>query len=379
MMLAVNIDGRAIQVQPGTTVMEAALANKIDIPRLCYHPALSVSGGCRLCLVEVEGRPDPVPSCGLACTDGMVIRTQSDQLTDMRREILDLFVSDHPLDCVICDKAGACLLQKYAYEYGLSETSYEKDVSRTLYQDDNPFFIRDHKYCILCGRCVRACEEIVGANAIEIVGRGFEGHVATPFDGPMIDSTCVFCGSCVQVCPTAALLPVSRRGKGREWDLKRVKSICGYCGVGCQVEYALRDGAIVYAQSTPDAPVNGEFLCSKGRYGWDFAAHPDRLTSPMIRRDLAYQMGLSDDPWELPEKSPLSVHNPKIEDSFIPVDWDTALDVVADRLATVVQESGPDAVMGLSSARCTNEENYLFQKFMRAGIGTNNVDHCARL
>ena len=378
-MLTVNIDGRAIQVQPGTTVMEAALAHTIDIPRLCYHPALSVSGGCRLCLVEVEGRPDPVPSCGLACADGMVIRTRSDLLTDMRREIIDLFVSDHPLNCVICDKAGACLLQKYAYEYGVSETTYELNVSRSLYQDDNPFFIRDHKYCILCGRCVRACEEIVGANAIEIVGRGFEGHVATPFDGPMIDSTCVFCGSCVQVCPTAALLPFSRRGKGREWDLKRVKSICGYCGVGCQVEYALRDGAIIYAQSTPDAPVNGEFLCSKGRYGWDFVTHPDRLTSPMIRRDLAYQMGLSDDPWELPDRSPLAVRNPKIEDSFIPVDWDTALDVVADKLALVVQESGPDAVMGLSSARCTNEENYLFQKFMRAGIGTNNVDHCARL
>jgi predicted molibdopterin-dependent oxidoreductase YjgC len=378
-MLELNIDGQTVYAQPGTNVLEAALANGIDIPHLCYHPELSVSGGCRLCLVEVDGRPGPVSSCELACADGMVIRTQSEQLFAMRREVIDLFVSDHPLDCVICDKAGACLLQKYAYEYGIAETSHEKIVSRSLYQDDNPFFIRDHKYCILCGRCVRACEEIIGANAIEIVGRGFESHVATPFDGPMIDSTCVFCGSCVQVCPTAALMPVSRMGKGREWELDRVKSICGYCGVGCQIEYALRDGNILYAQARPDAPVNGEYLCSKGRYGWDFASHPERLTQPMIRRDVAYDMGLTDEAWELPDISPLATHEPKIEDSFVPVDWDTAFDVIADRLAGTVRNYGSDAVMGLASARCTNEENYLFQKFMRAGIGTNNVDHCARL
>lgn len=378
-MLKLMIDGQVVHVPPGTTVLEAALANQIDIPHLCYHPDLSVSGGCRLCLVEVEGRADPVPACGLACADDMVIRTQSEQLTAIRREIIDLFVSDHPLDCVICDKSGACLLQKYAYEYGICETSFDFNVSRTLYQDDNPFFIRDHQYCILCGRCVRVCSEVVGADAIEIVGRGFESHVATPFDGPMIDSTCVFCGSCVQVCPTAALMPVSRLGKGREWDLERIKTICGYCGVGCEIEYALRDGEILYAQATPDGPANGEFLCSKGRYGWDFATHPDRLTQPMLRRDVAYDLGLTDEPWNLPERSPLSIRRPKIEDSFVPVDWDTALDVVADKLTHVVQDHGPNAVMGLASARCTNEENYLFQKFMRAGIGTNNVDHCARL
>lgn len=378
-MLKLNFDGQTVYAQPGMNVLEAALANGIDIPHLCYHPELSVSGGCRLCLVEIEGRPDPIPGCGLACEDNMVICTQSERLFAMRREVIDLFVSDHPLDCVTCDKAGDCLLQKYAYEYGITETSHEKNISRALYQDDNPFFIRDHQYCILCGRCTRVCEEIVGANAIEIVGRGFESHVATPFDGPMIDSTCVFCGSCVQVCPTAALMPVSRMGRGREWELERVKSICGYCGVGCQIEYALRDGKIVYAQAKPDSPANGEFLCSKGRYGWDFVSHPDRLTSPMIRRDVAYELGLTDEDWTLPDESPLAVEQPNIEDSFIPVDWDTALDVVASRLATTVREHGPDAVMGLASARCTNEENYVFQKFMRAGIGTNNVDHCARL
>jgi formate dehydrogenase alpha subunit len=379
MTIELTIDGQTIQTQPGTTVLEAALAQGMDIPRLCYHPELSVSGGCRLCSVEVEGRPDPVPSCGLECAAGMVIRTRTPRLADLRREIIDLFVSDHPLDCVICDKAGSCALQQYAYEYGVGKTSYNLEISRSLYQDDNPFFVRDHKYCILCSRCVRVCEEIVGVSAIEIVGRGFTSHVATPFDGPMIDSTCVFCGNCVQVCPTAALMPVSRRGKGREWELERVKTICGYCGVGCEIEYARRDGQILYAQSTPQATVNGEFLCTKGRYGWDFATSPDRLTMPLIRRDLAYELGLSDQPWQMPEESPLEAVKPRVEERFVAVDWDTALEIVVGRLAGVVQSHGPDAVMGLASARCTNEDNYLFQKFIRAGVGTSNIDHCARL
>jgi predicted molibdopterin-dependent oxidoreductase YjgC len=378
-MITLTIDDRSIEVEPGTTVMEAALANDIDVPRLCYHPELSVSGGCRLCIVEVEGRPNPTPSCGLECGDGMVIRTQSERLSELRRATIDLFVSDHPLNCVTCDKAGSCLLQKYAYEYGVKETSYEFNLSRTLYQDDNPFFIRDHQYCILCGRCVRVCDEIVGAHAIDFAGRGFETHIATPFDGPMIESACVFCGNCVQVCPTAALMPVSRMRKGREWELDRIKTICGYCGVGCEIEYALKDGEILYARSTPEAPVNGEFLCTKGRFGWDFATNPDRLTQPLIRRDVAYELGLTDNPWELPATSPLEVEHPTPQDNFIPVDWDTALDFISGRLADTVKAHGPDSVMGLSSARCTNEENYVFQKFMRAGIGTNNVDHCARL
>ena len=378
-MIELTIDGQTIQTKEGSSVIEAARANGIEIPHLCYHPELSVSGGCRLCLVEIEGQALPVASCGLACQEGMIVRTQSEQLSEMRRDIIDLFVSDHPLDCVVCDKSGSCLLQKYAYEYGVSETSHEFELSRTLYQDDNPFFIRDHKYCILCSRCVRVCSEVVGANAIEIVGRGFDSHVATPFDGPMIDSTCVYCGSCVQVCPTAALMPVSRKGRGREWELDRVATICGYCGVGCRVEFAVKDGAILYADGAGNNPVNNEFLCSKGRYGWDFATNRDRLTQPLIRRDVAFELGLTEEPWEMPQQSPLAVRKPKIEDSFVPTDWDTALDLVADRLADTVKAYGPDSVMGLTSARCTNEENYLFQKFMRAAIGTNNLDHCARL
>lgn len=378
-MVDLTIDGHKVWTQPGTTVLETALANNIDIPRLCYHPELSVSGGCRLCIVNVEGYPNPIPSCGLTCENGMSIETQNAELLQTRREIIDLFISEHPLDCVTCDKSGECLLQKYAYDFGISETSHEFEISKPLYQDDNPFFVRDHQYCILCGRCVRVCDEVVGASAIDFAGRGFECHIATPFDEPMKDSTCVFCGNCVQVCPTAALMPVSRIGKGREWELERTKTICGYCGVGCQIEYALKDGEIIYAQSNPDAPVNGEFLCTKGRYGWDFATNAERLTSPMLRRDMAYELGLTSESWELPEKSPLMVRKPKIEDSHIPVDWDTALDLVAGNMAKTVDEYGPDSIMGFASARCTNEENYIFQKFIRLGVGTNNLDHCARL
>lgn len=378
-MPRLTIDGKEIETKEGSSVLEAALTNGIDIPRLCHHPDLSVSGGCRLCLVEVEGRDLPTPSCGLGCEDGMVVQTQTELLNELRRDVIDIFLAEHPLDCVTCDKAGACELQHFAYQYGLKGTSYELNVGRTLYQDDNPFFLRDHQYCILCGRCVRVCEEIVGASAIDFVGRGFESHIGTPFDGPMIDSSCVFCGNCVQVCPTAALLPMSRLKKGREWELDKTSTVCGYCGVGCQIEYALKDGEIIYAEAAPNAPVNGDFLCTKGRYGWDFATNADRLKTPMIRRDLAYDLGLTEEAWELPETSPLANRRPNVEDSFIPTDWETALDLVAAKLADVVNVYGPDAVMGLASARCTNEENYLFQKFFRAGIGTNNVDHCARL
>jgi formate dehydrogenase alpha subunit len=378
-MIEVTIDGVPIKTSPRKTVMEVALDNGIDIPRLCYHPELSVSGGCRLCQVEVEGWDGPTVSCGLVCQDGMNIQTRSQELDEIRREIIDLFVAEHPLDCVTCDKSGACLLQKYAYDYGVTETSHEFQLSRELYQDDNPFFIRDHKYCILCGKCVRVCDEIVGAGALEYAGRGFESYIATPFDDPLADTSCVFCGSCVQVCPTAALMPVSRKGKGREWELERVRTVCSYCGVGCEVEYAKKGEDILYAQSRPEAPVNGEFLCTKGRYGWDFAKNKDRLTSPMVRKDIAYELGLTNEAWTLPEESPLSVKDPNIKESFVPVGWDTALDLVAGKLAQTVKTHGSDSIMGLASARCTNEENYLFQKFFRASIKTNNIDHCARL
>ena len=371
------INGQSINAAPNASVLETALAHGIDIPRLCYHPELSPSGGCRLCLVEVKGRPDPVPSCGLAAEEGMEITTHSDDLTQIRHDVIDLFISDHPLNCMVCDKAGACDLQNYAYEFGVSGSSFEVEFARDLYQDDNPFFIRDHQYCIMCGKCTRVCDEVIGANAIEAAGRGFTTYIATPFDWPLADTSCVFCGSCVQVCPTAALTPAQRVGKGREWEFERKRSLCGYCGVGCSLEFAVKNGEIIYAQGYEDAPVNGEFLCVKGRFGWDFVSKPDRLATPLIRKDMARKLGLTDEAWSMPAGSVLETE--RSVNDFVAVDWDTALDVVADKLAETVQNHGPDAVAGLTSARCTNEENYMFQKLFRAAVGTNNIDHCARL
>ncbi len=378
-MVSLTIDGRAITVPEGTTALEAALHLGIDIPRLCDHPELTPWGGCRLCLVEVQGQPAPVSSCGLKVAAGMVITTRSEQLWTLRRQVLDFLLSDHPLRCVICDKAGRCDLQRYAYEFGLAESTHEQELSRTLYQDENPFFVRDHQYCILCTRCVRVCDEVVGANAIAVSQRGFPAYVATPFNAPLAETTCTFCGNCVQVCPTAALLPAGRLGKGREWELTRTRTVCTYCGTGCGIEVATRNGEIVYVAGYPDAPVNGEFLCAKGRFGLDFVTHPDRLRRPWVRRDLAYALGLTPEPPAgEPDRSPL-LRPPGLADTHMEVDWDTALDLVAERLAQVVQESGPDAIGGIGSALCTNEDNYLFQKLLRGGIGTNNVDLCARL
>jgi NADH dehydrogenase/NADH:ubiquinone oxidoreductase subunit G len=213
-MITLTIDGKSIQVEEGTHVLDAALSHGINIPHMCYHPELSVSGGCRLCQVEVEGYAQPVTSCGLACSEGLVVQTQSERLTTIRRGIIDIFLADHPLDCVTCDKAGACLLQKYAYEFGLKETSFIPIYSKTLYQDDNPFFIRDHQYCILCGRCVRVCDEIVGVHAIDFAQRGFESHIATPYDGPMLDSTCVLYTGLPDSCLDAGFTPQTRARVG---------------------------------------------------------------------------------------------------------------------------------------------------------------------
>jgi formate dehydrogenase alpha subunit len=378
-MVTLTIDGRPVQADAGATVLEAALAAGIDIPRLCHHPELSAWGGCRLCLVEVEGQGAAAASCGLVVRDGLAVTTQSPRLAALRRETLDFLLSDHPMHCSICEKAGRCDLQRYAYEFGLADSTHDKELSRTLYQDDNAFFVRDHQYCIMCTRCVRVCDEVVGATAIEVAQRGFPAYVATPFDVPLAETTCTFCGNCTQVCPTAALAPVNRIGKGREWELTRTRTVCPYCGTGCGLEVATRNGEIVSVSGYPGAPANGEFLCTKGRFGLGFVQHPQRLRRPMIRRDLAFALGLTADPPPAGlARSPLQ-RAPGLTESHIEVDWDVALDVVADRLAAVVTGAGPDSVAGIGSALASNEDNYLFQRLLRGVVGTNNVDLCARL
>lgn len=377
-MITLTIDNQRVEVLPGTTILEAAKQLGINIPTLCHHERLTPPGVCRICVVEVDNARVLQASCATAVWEGMLVHTHSERVIAARRTVLEMLASS-------ADLSNAPDILAMFEESDVDTSRFAGGRQRDYaVEDDNPFYVRDYLQCVMCWRCVVVCSDVVGASAINFGGRGFDSHIAAPFDGPMIESDCVFCGNCVQVCPTEALLSATRPGKGREHEVDRVRTICGYCGVGCTIEYTLKeDGngkrSILSAEGVPEAVVNNEFLCVKGRYGWDYVDHPDRLTGPLIRRDLAHELGLTGEAWAMPETSPLEIADPSIEDNFVSVDWDTALDVVATKLAAAVQAHGPDAVMGLSSARCTNEENYLFQKLMRLGIGTNNVDHCARL
>lgn len=351
--LNITIDGRKLTAEEGQTVMQAATAAGIKIPALCNHPALKPIGACRVCLVEVARQRTLQPACTFPVSEGMEVKTRSPQVEEARRFVLELLLSDHPLDCMTCERTGNCELQDLAYEYGLKESRFPGIQHAYDIDTSNPFYVRDYNKCILCRRCVRACNEMNGVEAIGTIQRGFSTKIATAFDGPMQDSPCEFCGMCVEVCPTAALVPVLRARKGRPWEFKQVATTCTYCGVGCQFYLEVKDGRIVQVASKWDAPANHGWLCVKGRFGWDFVHHPDRLTKPLIRRT---------------KGGPLEE-----------AEWDEALDLVATRLKTIKDESGPAAFGAFTSAKCTNEENYVLQKFTRAVMGTNTIDHCARL
>jgi predicted molibdopterin-dependent oxidoreductase YjgC len=270
---------------------------------------------------------------------------------DARRFVLELLLSDHPLDCMTCDSTGSCELQDLMYEYGIKQTRFPGEQHAYAVDDPNPFIQRDYNKCILCRRCVRACAEINGVEAIGMVWRGFRSKPGTAFDGKLEDSPCEFCGMCVEICPTGALMAKQSLGKGRAWQLNKVRSTCPYCGVGCQLDFYARDGQLVKATSYWGVPPNWGSSCVKGRFGLDYVNHPDRLTQPLIKKD----------------------------GKFEPASWDEALDLVADKLTETKKKYGGDAIAVLSSSKCTNEENYILQKFTRAVLETNNVDHCARL
>lgn len=350
-MVNFTIDGRQVSAPAGSTVLQAAKQAGIKIPTLCDHPALAPIGACRMCLVEIKGQRTLQPACTFPITEGMEVQTNSPSVIEARRFVLELLLSDHPLDCMTCDSTGSCELQDLMYEYGVKQTRFP-GVQHTYPVDDpNPFILRDYNKCILCRRCVRACSEINGVEAIGIVWRGFRSKPGTAFDGNLEDSPCEFCGMCVELCPTGALLPKQALGKGRVWQLQKVQSTCPYCGVGCQLNYWVRDNQIVKASSYWDVPPNHGASCVKGRFGFEYVNHPDRLTQPLIKKD----------------------------GQFVPATWDEALDLIADKLVEIKKKHGGDAIAVLTSAKCTNEENYLLQKFTRAVLETNNVDHCARL
>ena len=374
----ITINGKKLQAQPGQTILEAAKAGGIRIPTLCHHPSLPPEAACRVCVVDIEKQRSLQPACTFPVSEGIVVHTDSPRIREARRFVLELLLSDHPKDCMTCEMCGACELQDLAYEYGIKQTPFVGEQHRYGLDERDPFIQRDLEKCILCRRCVRACSEIQVVDAIGIIYRGFRSKVATAFDTRLQDSVCIFCGQCVSVCPTGALTEKDSQGLGRAWQTTKVVTTCPYCGVGCNFDLNVRDGRVVKVTSNWEAPVNKGVLCVKGRFGWQFLHSPDRLTKPLVRAELWQTWNVERGTWNV-ERGSVSAEPSPTHDGFVETDWDTALDIVVSKLSATRAAYGPDAIGFLASAKCTNEENYLMQKLARAVIGTNNVDHCARL
>jgi formate dehydrogenase alpha subunit len=341
--IKLTIDDEEVEAKKGMTVLEAADEAGFFIPTLCSDPDLKPFGACRLCIVEIEGMPGLPTACTTPVAEGMVVHTETPEVERVRRLTVELIRTDHPTDCDACPKNQQCDLQMMEAFLGITEARFHTIAKELPVDGSNPFFSLDRNYCILCGKCVRSCDEIRGVEALTFASSGYERHVATFDDGPMIDSNCVSCGECVDHCPVYALNPKETRKPTREVD-----TICPYCGVGCGIHLGVRRDEVVSVRGKRDGAVNNGSLCVKGRFGIpEFIHHSERLTTPLVRRN-----------GELSEAT-----------------WDETLDLVATKLGSYKE----DEVAVVSSAKCTNEDNYVIQKFGRVALNTNNIDHCARL
>lgn len=350
-MVNLTIDGKSVSVPKGSTILAACEAAGAQIPTLCHDKRLEPFGSCRICVVEVQGARTLVVSCSTPASEGMVVQTQSDRVIRARKENLNLLWAAHDNDCLTCEKAGNCKLQNYCYDYGIdaNDTTLKKRFEKKI-DESNPFYTFDSSKCILCGKCVNVCDQLVGVRAIDFTERGCQTQVAHPFRAGMEHSECVSCGNCVSVCPTGALMEKADN-KFRTWEIeKKVTTTCSYCGVGCQMDLVVKNGKVVRVDPA-DGGSNNSTLCVKGKFGYRFIDSPDRLTTPMIRKD----------------------------GDLVEATWEEALNLVAQKIKDTKTTYGADSFAALSSARCTNEENYMMQKMFRAAIGTNNIDHCARL
>jgi formate dehydrogenase major subunit/formate dehydrogenase alpha subunit len=355
------VNGRAVTPEAGASVLDAAEAAGVTIPTLCHHPALPADGSCRLCVVEIEGRPGLRPACVEPAVNGLVVRTDTPATREARRDALALLLRRYKPRHGTLDNELLTLVRAH----GLSPDGAGYKVDRAVDESD-PFLHFDPAACIHCWRCVRACERLNGVAAIGVFGRGEQAHIGFGLDQPMVASTCESCGMCEAVCPTDAL---TVKGAAPPADAHDAATICSYCGVGCRVSLRVADGRVVGTEPSWNAPANHGLLCVKGRFGWSYLHHPDRLTRPHVRRSL-----LAGD--VQPEDRVAAVRR---DGPLVETDWDTALDLVARRLHETIERWGPDSVGFLASAKCSNEENYLVQKLARQLAGTNNVDHCARL
>ena len=352
--VSVEVDGHPVTVQEGTSVMRAAALSGIDVPKLCATDSLEAFGSCRLCLVEIDGRKGTPASCTTPVSEGMRVRTQTPRLEKLRQGVMELYLSDHPLDCLTCAANGDCELQDMSGVVGLRQVryGYEGENHLDLEKDtSNPYFDFDPSKCIACSRCVRACGEVQGTFALTIEGRGFESKVSAGAGEMFLDSECVSCGACVQACPTATLQEKSVVDLGM--PNRSVLTTCAYCGVGCSFKAELRGDELVRMVPYKDGGANEGHSCVKGRFAFGYATHPDRVTTPMVRDSI-------DDEWR-------------------EVDWDTAIDRVASGFRELQDTYGQGAIGGITSSRCTNEEVYVVQKMVRAAFGNNNVDTCARV
>jgi predicted molibdopterin-dependent oxidoreductase YjgC len=385
MKVTLTVNGRRIEAAEGNTILEAARSVGIRIPTLCHHPDLSDVGACRMCVVSVDGNPTLQTACTTPVLAGMEVDTESEAARATRRFVLEMLLTDHPNECAICEVNGDCELQELVYDYELPWP--EADGTRhdhPVDADPNPFIAVDRNKCILCTRCVRACEEIQNRDVWSIAHRGFESRLVAGADQYLLDARCESCGQCVAYCPVGALYDKLSLGRARVNKVSQVRSTCSYCGVGCGLRLNVRDGAVVRVTSDPEAPVNGMSLCVKGRYGYDYVHHPDRLTAPLVRAGLLptgqLEARLEGGEWRVvPLPNDPAPAGDVTPDTLIATDWTTALDVVAQRFADEKEAHGADAFAVLASAKCTNEENYLFGKFTRQILGTNSIDHCARL
>jgi formate dehydrogenase major subunit len=352
--VTLEIDGEQVSVPKGTSLMRAAMDAGIKVPKLCATDSLEPFGSCRLCLVEIEGRKGFPASCTTPAEAGMKVRTQTPKLQDLRKGVMELYISDHPLDCLTCSANGNCELQDMAGVTGLRNVRYGFDGANHLNtpkDESNPYFTYDASKCIVCNRCVRACEETQGTFALTISGRGFESRVSPGQNEPFMDSECVSCGACVEACPTATLQEKSVIWLGQPEH--SVITTCAYCGVGCGFKAEMKGSEVVRMVPWKDGKANDGHSCVKGRFAWGYATHQDRMLKPMIRAKIT-------DPWQ-------------------EVSWDVAIGHAASEFKRLQAKYGQDSIGGITSSRCTNEETYLVQKLVRAAFGNNNVDTCARV